>query len=238
MPSPPEVLLGEWQLLRGSGPQGEILVPDGHPVTLTIAEHGWSGTAACNRYHGTVEVDGAQLAVHPVAVTAMACLDDAVMAAEAAYLAAFTTVDRWSLDDDLLQLRGPGAQLVFASRAAQQANAVVGTVWQLTGLFTGPGPQAERSRPAASAELVFGGDGRITGSTGCNRLRSTFELEGDVLRVGPVATTRMACTDDRLARQEQQVLAVLASERIGVEPDDDRLVLRAVDGRALEYRAS
>jgi heat shock protein HslJ len=59
-----------------------VVPPAGHPVTLTVDAGRWSGTAACNRYSGTVEVDGEQLAVRGVAVTAMACLDDAVMAAE------------------------------------------------------------------------------------------------------------------------------------------------------------
>lgn len=114
--NPPGVLLGDWELRSGSGPDGEVVPPDAHPVTLTIDAGRWSGTAACNRYSGTVEVDGGQLAVRGVAVTAMVCLDDVVMAAEAAYLAAFTKVNRWSMDGATLWLTGPGAELLFTRR--------------------------------------------------------------------------------------------------------------------------
>jgi heat shock protein HslJ len=239
---PPAALLGDWELRRGRGPDGEVVPPAGHPVTLTVDAGRWSGTAACNRYSSTVEVDGEQLAVRGVAVTAMACLDDAVMAAEAAYLAAFTSVDRWSLDGATLYLTGPGVHLGFTRRAAErEAVTLVGTVWQLTMLVTGDdGDDGDDGigRTGADAELVLSEDGRVSGSTGCNRLMSSFELDGDVLLLGAVATTRMACTDERAARQERAILAVLASERIQIELNGDGLVLRAPDGRALVYRAS
>jgi heat shock protein HslJ len=235
----PDALLGTWKLHSGSGPVGVVVLPVGHPVTLTIADGRCSGTAACNRYSGTVEVDGEQLAVGGLAVTAMACLDDAVMAAETAYLAAFTRVGRWSTEGATLHLTGPGAELLFTRRAAEEDTSLVGTLWRLTALVADEGGDAEVARTeAVAAELLLGEDGRISGSTGCNRLMSSFELDGDALLLGPVATTRMACTDERAERQERAVLAVLASERIGIELAGDRLVLRAHDGRSLVYRAS
>lgn len=116
--SSPLAAVGDWELVHGRGPGGEVLVPDGHPVTLTIGEHGWSGNAACNRYHGNVEVTGDQLAVGAVAVTRMACADPAVMAAEAAYLAAFAQAEGWSLEGATLRLTGPGVELAFRRAAA------------------------------------------------------------------------------------------------------------------------
>jgi len=72
-----------------------------------------SPTAACNRYHGTVEVAGDELAIGAVAITRMACADPTAMAAETAYLAGFTAAARWSIERDTLQLTGPGVQLAF-----------------------------------------------------------------------------------------------------------------------------
>jgi heat shock protein HslJ len=235
----PDALLGDWELRAGSGPEGVVVLTAGHPVTLTIDDGRCSGTAACNRYSGTVEVDGEQLAVRGLAVTAMACLDDAVTAAEAAYLAAFRSVGRWSIEDGTLQLTGPGAELQFTRRAAEDDTSLVGTLWRLTALVAGEGGDAEVARPGAvAAELLLGEDGRVSGSTGCNRLMSSFDVDGDVLLLGPVATTRMACSDEGAERQERAVLAVLGSERVGIGLAGDRLVLRAHDGRSLVYRAS
>ncbi|MFO7960762.1 MAG: META domain-containing protein [Nitriliruptoraceae bacterium] len=115
--------------------------------------------------------------------------------------------------------------------------ALVGTSWQLRELISGGGLDAAVGGNAAEAELVFREDGRLVGSTGCNRLTGDYELDGDLLVLGAVATTRMACLDDRVAQQEQRVLAVLQAGTLEVELEGTRLVLRAGDGLALGYRA-
>ncbi len=115
--------------------------------------------------------------------------------------------------------------------------ALVGTTWQLSELITGTGPGVTVSDAAVEAELMLADDGWLTGSTGCNRLMGDYELVGDLLVLGELATTRMACLDDRVAQQERQVLAVLLAGTVEVELDGIRLVLRCADGPALGYRA-
>lgn len=39
----------------------------------------------------------------------------------------------------------------------------------------------------------FAADNKIAGHAGCNRYNATYQLEGSVITVGPVASTRMAC---------------------------------------------
>ncbi|RSZ61985.1 META domain-containing protein [Corynebacterium hylobatis] len=41
--------------------------------------------------------------------------------------------------------------------------------------------------------LVLAGDGRVSGSDGCNRLTGTWELVDDQVELGPLASTMMAC---------------------------------------------
>jgi heat shock protein HslJ len=233
----PEVLLGGWELISGRGPDGEVVPQDGHAITLDIDRRAWGGSGGCNRYSGSVTVVGDELTMLEVAVTSMACMEDGVMEAEAAYLAAFTAVDRWDLDGDRLTLTGPEAQLEF-TRAVPLADApLLGTTWQLAELISGDGPDAAVSSVWTDAELVLGEDGRLSGSTGCNRMMGGFERDGEVLVLEPLATTRMACTDDSAAEQERQVLAVFDASALMVELEGDRLVLRAPDGSALGYRA-
>jgi heat shock protein HslJ len=235
--APPQAVVGGWELVNGRGPDGEVVLQGGHPITLEIDEASWGGSGGCNRYSGSATVNGDELTMSEVAVTGMACMEDGVMEAEAAYLAALTTVDRWSVDGDTLTLTGPDSELQF-NRMAPVADApLVGTTWQLAELISGDGPDAAVSSNWTAAELVLGDDGRLSGSTGCNRMMGGFELEGDTLVLGPLATTRMACTDDGAAEQERQVLAVLDAGPLSVELDGDRLVLRAPDGSGLGYRA-
>jgi copper homeostasis protein (lipoprotein) len=49
----------------------------------------------------------------------------------------------------------------------------------------------------------------VTGSGGCNRLVGSFALAEDELRFGALATTRMACSETLMER-EQHFLAALA----------------------------
>jgi heat shock protein HslJ len=56
-------------------------------------------------------------------------------------------------------------------------------------------------------------EGRVGGFTGCNVLTARYALEGDRLQFPPpIVTTRRACLDETIARQEQALLGAL--ERI------------------------
>lgn len=48
----------------------------------------------------------------------------------------------------------------------------------------------ERSEPYVQFDLE---EGKVEGLGWCNRLQGGFEVEGDALRIGPLAATRMAC---------------------------------------------
>ncbi len=41
--------------------------------------------------------------------------------------------------------------------------------------------------------LTFGRDGRVSGTSGCNRFSGSYSESGGRLEFGPLATTRMAC---------------------------------------------
>jgi heat shock protein HslJ len=44
--------------------------------------------------------------------------------------------------------------------------------------------------------MYFGpGTGRVSGFAGCNQYNGTYALVGDALTIGPVVSTKMACTD-------------------------------------------
>lgn len=110
---PSASLAGTWQLTEGTGPDGEVELIDDHPITLEIAGEEWSGTAACNSYGATADVDGDAVELTELFWTEMACPADGVMASEAAYLAALQQVERIEVDDTELTLTGPGSELTF-----------------------------------------------------------------------------------------------------------------------------
>jgi copper homeostasis protein (lipoprotein) len=67
------------------------------------------------------------------------------------------------------------------------------TSWRLTGLGNSsvgaPSPQRE------AYFLLDPANHRVSGSGGCNRLAGSYELNGEQLKFGPMAGTRMACPE-------------------------------------------
>jgi heat shock protein HslJ len=87
--------------------------------------------------------------------------------------------------------------------------------------------------PAVTLQL---GDGKASGSGGCNSFSGTYDLQSkEGIRFGPLATTRMACEPAVMA-QEQRFLAILAAARGYSLYGDGSLSLIAPDGRAIRLR--
>ncbi|HSK53688.1 MAG TPA: META domain-containing protein [Jiangellales bacterium] len=58
---------------------------------------------------------------------------------------------------------------------------------------------ADRS---TTSTLVFGDDRFLTGNTGCNSFRGSYEVEDGLLSADAAATTRAACASPDAERQE------------------------------------
>jgi heat shock protein HslJ len=82
------------------------------------------------------------------------------------------------------------------------------------------------------ARVDFGADGKLSGHTSCNTMSATYTLVGDVLKVGPIATTRMACAQLQM-EQEDRILTALELSVSARVRDDGLLELRDADGRGL-----
>jgi putative lipoprotein len=83
---------------------------------------------------------------------------------------------------------------------------------------------------AAKTELRISSDGRVSGSTGCNRFSGTATLEGPSLTFSPLATTRMAC-EQPLMDQERDILAGLEAVKSFSLDGDGKLRLLDTDGK-------
>ncbi len=83
--------------------------------------------------------------------------------------------------------------------------------------------------------LRFGGGGRLSGSTGCNRFNAGYELGGEGLSIRPGGVTMMACPAARMA-QERAVLDSLATVTGFDVTQDGALELRAAGEVVLRAR--
>ncbi len=78
-----------------------------------------------------------------------------------------------------------------------------GTTWLLVEIGGETPPELSAST------LVFGEDGTVSGLAGCNNFNGSAELGEGTITFGPLATTRMACTDEGLAQLETDYLGAL-----------------------------
>ncbi len=96
-----------WELVEG------VPMVEGYPITLRVDDGEVGGTAACNSYGGSVDVDGDRFVVGDIMQTEMGCPEEGVHDSEAAYLSALRSVERYEQPDDRLVLLGTDVELHF-----------------------------------------------------------------------------------------------------------------------------
>jgi heat shock protein HslJ len=91
---------------------------------------------------------------------------------------------------------------------------LAGTRWLLVEVGGEQVPPGDGDRaPHLTLDLE---DSRVAGSGGCNRLMGSFELDGEALRFGPVATTMMHCGDEVMVLERAFLDALEATRAYGV----------------------
>jgi heat shock protein HslJ len=97
---------------------------------------------------------------------------------------------------------------------AQADCGLVGTYWRAVEIDGSPVSLQPNKR---EAHLVFNAEGRVSGSTGCNRLAGSYKQDGNALRFTPLAVTKMACPPplDSLERSFLQALEATSAIRLG-----------------------
>ncbi|MBL4918958.1 META domain-containing protein [Szabonella alba] len=67
----------------------------------------------------------------------------------------------------------------------------------------------------------------VSGFSGCNRFNARAVLDGESLRIGPAAVTRMACPPDQMALEAAFLAALTATDRFDIGPDGGLILIAA-----------
>lgn len=198
---------------------------DATSVTARFAADGTiSGSAGCNRYSGRFTTTGDAFSVDGVASTMMACEGD-LMTQEMAFLAALDSSETFTVVGDKLTLSdAAGTALVVFSRQSQD---LADSTWNILGYNNGKGGVVSLIIDS-TATITFADDGTVSGSGGCNRFMGTYSVEGALLKLGPLAGTKMVCTPAGVMEQETAILAALSSTT-SFTMDGDKLRLLNAD---------
>ena len=105
-----------------------------------------------------------------------------------------------------------GTPIMTFDRAAEPTNApLVGTTWRLAGFSDNA--TARSALASSNATVVFGADGRLSGTTGCNDVAGPYTANETAISIGPLAVTERACADPALMLQERELLDALEAGR-------------------------
>jgi heat shock protein HslJ len=199
-----------WRLDAYADAQGNLVdARQDTEITLEFQAGQLGGSAGCNRYFAPYQLDGARLAVGPIGATQMAC-QAAVNEQERLYLAALESAASYEITESQLRLVDATGKTVLTFSEAKPTS-LTGTTWTLIAYHDG---KSALVSALAGTEITarFGGDGKLSGSAGCNNYTALYELDGDAVTLGPIAATRKMCaTPDGAMEQESAYLAVLES---------------------------
>lgn len=229
-----------WQIISLDGQEPL----DGSAITLAFhQDQTVSGHAGCRDYLATYQADGQGLVFPSMTMMGPVCPEESRRTQEGNY----TTVLGWTvhfrIDQGRLELRtARGETLVFDPLPPEDRPGLEGPVWTLLS-FVEPNPTIEPSIPAPLARDVLDGTaitatfegGVMAGSAGCNQYSGAYQVEGNVLALGPMGATKMACLEpEGLMEQESRYLQAL-SGITAYQIYGRQLWLEAADGLSLVF---
>jgi heat shock protein HslJ len=206
----PAPLVGtSWSLTAyNNGKQALVSVLNGTLINAHFSEDGrLSGSAGCNNYTTTYELDGDQMSIGPAAATRKYCGETGVMEQEAAYLAALAQVASYKITGEVLTLYD-AAGTTYLTYTASQPVDLSSNDWSLTGFNNGKDAIVSVISDT-SITASFGTDGKMSGLSGCNTYNADYTVEGEKISIGPAMTTRMFCAGEGVMEQEMAYLQAL-----------------------------
>lgn len=245
VPPEPEPLVGtEWGLQWYHDGDAIVSVIAGTEVTAVFDDEGTvAGSAGCNRYFASYEVNGTEMSIGPAGTTLMACMNEDIAEQERTYLALLNTTASLAIEGDRLSLMDENGTVVldFAKAQAPEALPLVGTTWVLDAYHLDDivMPVIEGTEVTA----VFGENGNLTGSAGCNRYFAPYNLTNSdsdsSMEIGQVGSTKMYCEEpEGIMDQERTYLDLLATVKgYAIEGDHQLELLDERGWRILAFTA-
>ncbi len=162
-----------------------------------------SGYSGCNEFNGLYRAGGRTLLISQLSGTFMAC-DEAAMAFEQEYLSLLDSSRFYGVRRGQLTILDARLNTVLVFNAAPR-NPLLGK-WRVDSYGTTPGTVVgvlEGTQIDVAFQLVS-----VGGSAGCNAYSGIYGTNGDVVGVGRLATTSLAC-DTAVMDQETAFLKAL-----------------------------
>jgi heat shock protein HslJ len=195
--------------------------------TIAFADGSVSGSAGCNTFTGSYTATADTLTLGQLATTTKAC-GKVETAVETIVLERLGKVAGYTMTADTLTLTdSSGAKLLTYAPAP---SGLVGN-WVATGYLNADKSAFESVIIESEITAVFGPDGTVAGSSGCNTYSGSYTVDNGALTISQMISTQKACdTPTGVMDQESAYLAALQSS-VSFQNDGATLTLMNADGQ-------
>lgn len=202
----PAALKGtQWVLSASSETQGDLTKLG---IMTKFDDTNMSGFSGVNSYSGPYKAgDDGSFEAGPFASTMMAG-PQAAMAAEAVYLKVIDAANKYQVKDGKLTLTTSEGKSVTYDAA--KAFTLPGSSWTVTGYNNGK-EAVVGAVEGSDLTLQFGTDSTVSGNGGVNSFNGPFESGDTSIKIGPLASTKMAGPDNLMAQEQQYLTALQAA---------------------------
>ena len=176
-------------------------------VTATFEAGRVSGYGGCNSYGGSCTIDGESMNVSGVISTLMFCGGN-ISTQESDYLMNLQKATMYNISGNLLRIMDANGNVTLTYSVLQPL-ALAGTNWSMLSYNNGQNAVVS-TLVGTRVNLIFGADGSLSGTSGCNNYGSEYQVDGNNINIGPIAATRMFCAEpEGIMQQENGYLKAL-----------------------------
>jgi heat shock protein HslJ len=196
-------------------------------ITLNFDNDNVTGSDGCNRYNASYTLNADNININKnVASTMMAC-PEPIMRQTSSYISALTQATGYKIEtEQLILLDKTGKPLATFKKQNVQLS---GTSWQVTNINNGK--QAVTSLIADSKlTSVFGTDGKLSGSAGCNNYTANYKIEAKKVKIGTIIATRKMCAKPTGVMQQEVLFLKALATAATYDVEGKRLELHTADG--------
>ena len=114
---------------------------------------------------------------------------------------------------------------------------ITGPVWTLTGYFDNTSGTFTPALPGVNTTAQFDDEGNLTGNTGCNSYTANYQLQGDLIAISNIITSKKTCTDPAgIMQMETNFLQNLsATVKVTVDQNNKLILYNSVNQELLEF---
>jgi len=201
----PNLTESDWQLVSLNGKP----VPEDTMAVMAFGEaSNVLGSTGCNLFSGTYAIgSGSVLNFKPNVTTSFEC-PEPYLAQESAMLLVLSSSSNYTIEGAELKITNPDGER-RGSFVKMEPLVLEGTNWYLDAFNDGQGAFVN-VMDGTKITASFSADSEMSGVGGCNQYNTTYQVDGEMISIGPIMSTQMACSEpEGVMEQEGKYLQAL-----------------------------